>query len=119
MAPRHRRSAGGRRTRRAPKDLRTAVGGIVLVAAVRTVDALWHRIAGRPTPVETRTEDDAITATDARVVRDRMLYATLLGAALRVARRAGLPEDPRTIRRGTGTTGGVAHATRTDEKSPA
>lgn len=119
MAPVDRRSGGGRRTRRAPKELRNAVGGVVLVAAVRTVDALWHRISGRPTPVEARAEDDATRVTDARVVRDRMLYATLLGAALRVARRAGLSDDPGTIRRGTRTTGSGARASGTDEKSPA
>ena len=72
-----------------PKPLRPLVGGAALVAGVRIVDALWRRIAGRPTPTETRAADDG-RAGEPAVVRDRLAYALLLGAALRLARRAGL-----------------------------
>ena len=86
MARRGRRGRGA--LRRVPEELRPIVGGAVLVAAVRTVDLLWRRIGGRPTPVGPHTSD---AATDA--VRDRLLYAALLGGALRLARRLGLPKD--------------------------
>jgi hypothetical protein len=66
------------------------VGGIVLVAGVRTVDAFWRRIARRPTPTTAPAQHE-----DAGTVLDRLLYATLLGAALRLARRVGLPEEER------------------------
>ena len=77
-----------------PKPLRPFVGGAVLVAGVRVVDTLWRRVTGRPTPIENRGADDT-RAGEAAVVRDRLAYALLLGAAMRVARRAGLPKkDP-------------------------
>jgi len=75
------------------------VGGAVLVAAVRGVDALWHRVTGRPTPVEARAaqaDPRAAASGDADAarpgtVRDRLVYALLLGAAMRMAGRLGLP----------------------------
>lgn len=73
-----------------PDGLRPLLGGAVLVASVRAVDVLWHLVTRRPTPLER----DAATATSGgsdSEVRDRMVYAALLGGALRVARRAGLP----------------------------
>lgn len=84
------------RTSRLPKELRPLVGGALLVAAVRTVDAVWRRVTGRPTPVETSADGDAdapTPSTEPAVVRDRLLYAALLGGALRLARRMGLPKD--------------------------
>ena len=87
-----------------PKPLRPVVGGAVLVAAVRVVDVAWRRVTGRPTPVDARaTEVDGadasdVTAADARagepaVVRDRLVYALLLGGAMRLARSLGLPKE--------------------------
>ena len=73
-----------------PKPLRPLVGGAVLAAGVRVADALWRRVTGRPTPVESRGPDDE-RAGEPAVVRDRLAYALLLGAAQRFARRAGLP----------------------------
>ena len=73
-----------------PKPLRPIVGGAVLVAGVRVVDALWRRVTGRPTPVESRGADDE-RAGEPTIVRDRLAYALLLGAVMKVARRAGLP----------------------------
>ena len=84
------------RTSRLPKELRPLVGGMLLVAAVRTVDAVWRRVTGRPTPVETPPAggpDASPPSTDPSAVRDRLLYATLLSGALRLARRMGLPKD--------------------------
>lgn len=90
------------RSRPVPKELRPVIGGVVLVATVRAVDAVWRRVTGRPTPVEDPVETPVEAATDATdpagavdpsVVRDRLLYATLLGGALRLARRMGLPKD--------------------------
>ena len=79
------------RTRsRVPRPLRPLVGGAVLVAGVRVIDALWRRVTGRPTPVASRVRDDE-HASEPAVVRDRLAYALLLGAAQRFARRAGLP----------------------------
>lgn len=82
-----------------PKELRPLVGGLVLVATVRTIDALWRRLTGRQTPVDpTSAVEDARAAggtDDPSVVRDRMLYAALLSGALRLARRAGLPKEPK------------------------
>lgn len=88
MARRGRR----RRSRAAglPKELRPVVGGALLVATVRIIDAVWRRTTGRPTPVETGVAGDSLATTpltEPAVVRDRLLYATLLGAALRPARR--------------------------------
>ena len=88
---------------RIPKELRPLVGGMVLVAGVRAIDALWRGIARRPTPVTAAVphghpQDDGTErrtdGTDDRV-GDRLLYAVLLGAALRLARRAGLPAEER------------------------
>lgn len=87
---------------RVPRPLRPLVGGAVLVAGVRLVDALWRGVTGRPTPVASRELDDQ-HASEPRVVRDRLAYAMLLGVAERVARRSGLPaEGPA---KGSGTTG--------------
>lgn len=77
-----------------PQPLRAAIGSAVLVGSIRVVDALWRRITGRPTPVEARREQDTRSAEPA-VVRDRLLYALLLGGALRAARRSGLPDEER------------------------
>jgi len=99
-----------RRRSRVTGPLRPLVGGAVLVGTVRIVDALWTRLSGRRPPLATGdvTADGAVdpAATggvrsdpagdgDAspRVVRDRLLYALLLGGALRLARRAGLQDD--------------------------
>jgi hypothetical protein len=78
-----------------PKPLRPIVGGAVLVAAVRVVDAAWRRVTGRPTPVDARagaTDADA-RAGEPGAVRDRLAYALLLGGAMRLARALGLPQD--------------------------
>jgi len=74
-----------------PGPLRPFIGGVTLVATVRVVDAMWRRLTGRPTPVDARTTDDDPHAGEPGVVRDRLVYALLLGGALRVARRLGLP----------------------------
>ena len=90
---------GGRRRRASvpiPKELRPIVGGAVLVASVRAVDAVWRRVTGRPTPIATPTGDTVpadTTSADPATVRDRLIYAALLGAAMRLARRVGLPKD--------------------------
>jgi hypothetical protein len=67
----------------------------VLVASVRLVDALWRRSTGRPAPSPGPDTDAPVTesAAEARVVRDRVVHALLLGAAMRVARWSGLPRD--------------------------
>lgn len=78
---------------RLPADLRPLVGGAVLLAAVRAVDLGWRLIARRPVP--TAAPADGSDDTDPRVVRDRLTYATLLGAATRLARRFGLARGPR------------------------
>ena len=88
-----------RRERSLPGPVREAIGGAVLVGSVRTIDALWHRIAGRPTPLEARAarEDAAAADTSAgepAVVRDRLVYALLLRGAARLAERAGLTKQP-------------------------
>jgi hypothetical protein len=76
-----------------PKPLRPIVGGAVLVATVRVIDAAWRRITGRPTPVDARATEADARAGEPAVVRDRLVYALLLGGALLAARRLGLPED--------------------------
>ncbi len=84
-----------RRTSRVPRPLRPLVGSAVLVGAVRAIDAIWTRAAGRKPPLPS---SDAV-ATDDRspaTVRDRLLYALLLGGALRLARRAGLRDGDTT-----------------------
>jgi hypothetical protein len=91
-----RRRDGGRVTGGLPAPLRRLAGGIALVATVRAVDVLWRRLAGRPTPVAVRSDDGDTRAADPAVVRDRLAYALLLGGALRLARRLGLPDDERT-----------------------
>jgi hypothetical protein len=78
---------------RLPRPLRRLVGAAVLAGTVRGVDALWRRVTGRPTPVDARSVEDGRRAQEPAVVRDRLLYALLLGAALRLARSAGLPKD--------------------------
>ena len=82
-----------------PGPLQPLVGGIVLVASVRLVDALWRRSTGRPAPSPALSPgldtDAPVTgsAAEAREVRDRVVHAFLLGAAMRVARWSGLPRD--------------------------
>ena len=86
-----------------PWPLQPLVGGIVLVASVRLVDALWRRSTGRPAlspalspaPSAGPDTDAPVTgsAAEAREVRDRVIHAFLLGAAMRVARWSGLPRD--------------------------
>lgn len=78
---------------RLPKNARPLVGGAVLVAAVRAVDVAWRLVARRPVP--TTDAADGRDDTDPRVVRDRVAYAALLGGALRLARRLGLPHEGR------------------------
>jgi hypothetical protein len=80
-----------------PGPLRPLVGGAVLVASVRVIDATWRRLTSRPTPVEAdaAVTDPGAASVDAGapdVVRDRLLYALLLGGATRLAQRMGLPE---------------------------
>jgi hypothetical protein len=84
-------------SRRVPGAVRPYLSGLVLVVAVRAVDAVWTRVTGDRPP--TRSATDASGAPVApghdgapRTVRDRLTYALLLGAALRVAKRAGLRE---------------------------
>ena len=81
-----------RRTSRVPRPLRPLVGSAVLVGAVRAIDAIWTRAAGRKPPLPS---SDAVATDDGTpaAVRDRLLYALLLGGALRLARRAGLRDD--------------------------
>jgi hypothetical protein len=94
-----------------PGPLQPLVGGIVLVASVRLVDALWRRSTGRPalSPAPSPAPSPALSpapsagpdtdapvtesAAEAREVRDRVVHALLLGAAMRVARWSGLPRD--------------------------
>ena len=78
-----------------PKPLRPIVGGLALVGTVRLIDAMWRRTTGRPTPSVEPTADGPPpgTAEEARVVRDRVAYSLLLGGAMRLARRLGLPKD--------------------------
>ena len=84
-----------RRTR-LPGPLRPLVGSMVLVGTVRAIDAVWRRVTGRRPPSRDATEHGADATSDAaegaRAVRDGLLYALLLGAALRIARRAGLDD---------------------------
>lgn len=82
---------------RVPKELRPVVGGIVLVAGVRTIDALWRLVTRRPTPIDAGVQGDGAAADGAGRVGDRLVYAALLGAALRVARRAGLPKEQKHV----------------------
>jgi hypothetical protein len=91
-----------RRGRSIPRPLRTFAGGAVLVVTVRVLDAVWRRSTGRPTPVEARTIEDDARAVDPDVVRDRLVYALLLGGALRIARRIGLPKGSEQHARGDG-----------------
>ena len=88
-----------------PKPLRPLVGGAVLVGSVRVVDALWRRVTGRPTPVASQGTDDE-RAGEPAVVRDRLAYALLLGAAMKVARRAGLPKKDAAKKDGAKQDGG-------------
>jgi len=77
-----------------PRSLRAMLGGAVLIGSVRVIDAVWRRTTGRPTPVEDRTVEGDERAADPTVVRDRLTYALLLGAAAWIARRLG-SEDGR------------------------
>jgi hypothetical protein len=87
------------RRSRLPQALRPLVGGAVLVGTVRAIDAVWHGVTGRHPP--TVQDGQAAPSSEARLLRDRLVYAALLGTALRIARRAGLAdedvsrEDPR------------------------
>ncbi len=84
----------GRRSPAAPKALRSLIGGAVLVGSVRIIDEAWRRFTGRPTPVDVSDGTDPDADNDAgapAVVRDRLVYALLLGAAIGMARRVGLP----------------------------
>jgi len=78
------------RDRSLPGPVREAIGGAVLVGAIRTIDALWRRITGRPTPLEARRAIEDREAGEPAVVRDRLVYAALMGGAARLAERAGL-----------------------------
>lgn len=78
---------------RVPRSLRPLVGGAVLALSVRLLDAVWHRVTGRPTPIEARAVEADVHAGEPSVVRDRLFYALLIGSALRIARRSGLPRD--------------------------
>jgi hypothetical protein len=92
------RRAGRRETAlaaRLPSPLRPIVGGIALVVTVRTIDAIWRRGAGRPTPVEVRANEGDERASESTVVRDRLAYALLLSGAVRIARRFGLSSAER------------------------
>jgi len=96
-----RKRTGGRRIDRVPSALRPLVGSVVLVGGVRLVDALWARLGGRRPPTEAApsepgTGDDTAPA----LVRDRVLYALLLGGVMRLAERAGLTPAGRRGRRG-------------------
>jgi hypothetical protein len=102
---RRRDTRASRRTSHIPKPLQPLLGGVVLVATVRAIDLVWRRTTGRrpplrqqvdPRSVEPTPAADAATAPDdaaPAVVRDRLVYALLLGGALRLARRAGLKDD--------------------------
>jgi len=95
---------GADRHSRIPRPLQPLVGSVVLVAAVRAVDIVWTRVTGDPPPhgpsvVPPGASPSAAAqagAADRRadaathVMRDRLIYALLLGSALRLARRAGL-----------------------------
>lgn len=109
---------------RVPAGLRPLVGSVVLAGGVKLVDALWTRFSGyRPPgaspasepslgggatiPAGSHGERDGTgtgTADDdtgPRTVRDRLLYALLLGGMLRLAQRVGLaPEGRRRGHRG-------------------
>jgi hypothetical protein len=91
-----------RRSSRIPRPLRPLVGGAVLVGAVRAIDLVWRRTTGRRPPLSAPVGTDVAGTTGAPtppddaspgVVRDRLIYALLLGGALRLARRAGLEDD--------------------------
>lgn len=84
--------------RRVPGPLRPLVGAAVLAASVRAVDTAWRSVTGRAAPGPVEPTDaagaaaDATAADEPQLVRDRLVYALLLGGALRLARRAGLPK---------------------------
>jgi hypothetical protein len=87
-----------RRRSSVPRPLQPLLGGALLVGVVRAIDAVWTRTTGRrpPLPMDgPEPIDDAAPG----VVRDRLVYALLLGGALRLAKRVGLKdaegdEDP-------------------------
>lgn len=70
---------GRRRATLVPRAIASLVGAAVLVASARTIDAAWRRTRGM-----SAAEDDSVSG--------RLLRASLLGAALRLAQRLGLPE---------------------------
>jgi hypothetical protein len=96
-----RKRTGARRIDRLPSALRPLVGSVVLVAGVKLVDALWTRLGGRRPPAEAApSEPGAGGDTAPALVRDRVLYALLLGGVMRLAERAGLTPAGRRGRRG-------------------
>jgi hypothetical protein len=78
-----RRSERGRERGRlhVPRALAPLIGAAVLVASTRVIDLAWRRFRGMP-------------ADEDRSVSGRLLRATLLGSALALARRVGLPAAP-------------------------
>jgi hypothetical protein len=89
----------GRRNSRIPRPLQPLLGGAVLVGAVRLIDVVWTRTTGRRPPQRTQSGTEGEGGSDVvddaapGVVRDRLLYALLLGGALRLARSAGLRDE--------------------------
>jgi len=80
---------GGSSGPRIPRPLQPVVGDAALVGMVRAIDAVWSRVVGRRPP---RRDAEATVQSDAApaVVRDRLVYALLLGGVLRLATRVGM-----------------------------
>lgn len=87
-----------RRRSSIPRPLQPLLGGALLIGAVRAIDAIWTRTTGRRPPLPTEGAEPVDDAAPG-VLRDRLVYALLLGGALRLAQRVGLEdtddEDPR------------------------
>ena len=81
-----RNRATNRMIDRVPAVVRPIVGGLVLAGGVKVIDVLWTRVSGRRPPSDGVADDD----TGPRTVRDRVVYALLLGGMMRLAERAGL-----------------------------
>jgi hypothetical protein len=101
---------------RVPTGLRPIVGSVLLAGGVRLVDVLWTRLSGRRPPGASSASTSATTSltggdagssaraqasgsqaapggaddTGPGTLRDRLVYALLLGGVLRIAERAGL-----------------------------